>query len=110
MIDLGGLAGQVRANSQVPPARGLLSPLQERRVLNAASNIEGREPIEPVDDLFGGQTWDVFLSHVSENKESVAVPLRDALTAREISVWLDKSEMRIGNVGSRIHRLRVMQA
>ena len=56
-----------------------------------------REPIAPVDDLFGGQTWDVFLSHASEDKEAVAVPLRDALTARGVTVWLDKTEMRIGD-------------
>jgi hypothetical protein len=98
VVDLGGLAGKVRAGVQVqPPAPGLLPPLQERRVHNAARNIEVREPIEPIDDLFGGQTWDVFLSHASEDKESVAVPLRDALTARGVTVWLDKTEMRIGD-------------
>jgi hypothetical protein len=56
-----------------------------------------REPITPIEDLFGGQTWDVFLSHASEDKEAVAVPLRDALTARGVTVWLDKTEMRIGD-------------
>jgi hypothetical protein len=98
VVDFGGLPGQVRAGVQVqPPPPGLLRPLQDRPAHNAARDIEVRQPLEPVDDLFGGQTWDVFLSHASEDKASVAVPLRDALTTRGVTVWLDKTEMRIGD-------------
>jgi hypothetical protein len=98
VIDFGGLPGQVRAGVQVqPPPPGLLPPLREQLPHNPARGVEVREPAEPVDDLFGGQTWDVFLSHASEDKESVAVPLRDALTTRGVTVWLDKTEMRIGD-------------
>lgn len=98
VIDFGGLPGQVRASVQVEqPPPGLLPPLREQRAHNPARDIEVREPTEPVDDLFGGQTWDVFLSHASEDKESVAVPLRDALTALGVTVWLDKTEIRIGD-------------
>jgi len=98
VIDFGGLPGRVRASVQVEqPPPGLLPPLREPRAHNPARDIEIREPIEPVGDLFGGQTWDVFLSHASEDKESVALPLRDALTALGVTVWLDKSEIRIGD-------------
>jgi hypothetical protein len=45
----------------------------------------------------GGQTWDVFIAHASEDKEVVALPLRNALVAMGVSVWLDKTEMRIGD-------------
>ena len=51
----------------------------------------------PEGDLFGGQTWDVFISHASEDKDSVARPLRDALTRLGITVWLDEAQMRIGD-------------
>jgi hypothetical protein len=98
VVDFGGLPGQVRAGVQVqPPPPGLLPPLRDERTHNPARDIEMREPIPPTDDFFGGQTWDVFLSHASEDKDAVAVPLRDALTARGVTVWLDKTEMRLGD-------------
>lgn len=98
VIDLGGLPGRVRAGVQVePPPPGLLPPLREQQAHNPARDVQMREPFTPADGLFGGQTWDVFLSHASEDKEAVAVPLRDALIARGVTVWLDKTEMRIGD-------------
>lgn len=98
VIDLGGLPGQVRASVQVQaPPPGLLPPLPEPRRRHRPLDVEVREPHDPVDDQFGGQTWDVFLSHASEDKQSVAVPLRDALTARGVTVWLDRTEIRIGD-------------
>lgn len=95
VLDNGGAAYQVRAGVQVegPPPRTSL-PAREH---NPARDVEVREPVEPIGDALGGQTWDVFLSHVSENKVTVAVPLRDALTARGVTVWLDKTEIRIGD-------------
>jgi hypothetical protein len=47
--------------------------------------------------VLGGQTWDVFISHASEDKDSVARPLRDALARLGITVWLDEAQMRIGH-------------
>lgn len=44
-----------------------------------------------------GQTWDVFISHASEDKEEVAAPLRAALVARGLRVWLDATELRVGD-------------
>ncbi|GAA2415369.1 TIR domain-containing protein [Streptomyces coeruleofuscus] len=41
--------------------------------------------------------WDVFVSHASEDKESVAIPLAKALTARGLRVWLDRHELKIGD-------------
>lgn len=96
VVDLGGYAGKVRAGVQVePPPRGNLPTLRERS--GPVRDIEVREPVEPAGDSLGGQTWDVFLSHATEDKESVAVPLRDALTALGVRVWLDKTEIRIGD-------------
>lgn len=95
VVDLGGLAGQVRAGVQVqPPPPGLLPPLRER---NLAHEVIVRDPIEPQGDALGGQTWDVFISHASEDKEKIAAPLRDALAARGVTVWLDRTEMKIGH-------------
>lgn len=41
--------------------------------------------------------WDVFISHAREDKESVALPLARALTARGLRVWLDRRELRLGD-------------
>ncbi|MDN4161136.1 DUF1883 domain-containing protein [Nocardioides abyssi] len=84
VVDLGGGRGQVRAgvNVQAPPPR-MMAPVPESDPLR---EVQVREPREPDGDAFGGQTWDVFLSHASEDKDEVALPLRDALAARGVRV------------------------
>jgi hypothetical protein len=95
VLDLGGLRGRIRYSVRViPPPPGMLSPIREQSPLR---DVEVREPVEPVGDVLGGQTWDVFISHASEDKAEVAVPLRDALVALGVSVWLDKTELTIGD-------------
>jgi hypothetical protein len=97
-IDLGGYTGRISANVAVqPPPRGLL-PEARSPHSNPASNVAVRdEPEEPAGDRLGGQTWDVFISHASEDKAAVARPLRDALTKVGVTVWLDETQMRIGD-------------
>lgn len=41
--------------------------------------------------------WDAFISHASEDKESVAIPLAEALKRAGVRVWLDRFEMRVGD-------------
>lgn len=97
-IDLGGYAGRIESSvAVVPPPRGFL-PLARSAEENVAAQVAVREdPEEPEGNFLGGQTWDVFISHASEDKETVARPLRDALTRRGITVWLDEAQMRIGH-------------
>ena len=45
--------------------------------------------------------WDVFLSHAGEDKESVVIPLAEALSTRGFSVWVDAFELGIGDSISR---------
>ena len=45
--------------------------------------------------------WDVFISHASEDKDAVAVPLAAALEAAGLSVWLDKNQIRSVGIGVR---------
>jgi len=40
---------------------------------------------------------DVFISYASEDRDSVAKPLTDALIDLRVSVWLDEYELRIGD-------------
>jgi hypothetical protein len=41
--------------------------------------------------------WDVFISHASEDKEAVALPLAKALEGAGVKVWLDQEQLRIGD-------------
>jgi hypothetical protein len=97
-IDLGGYAGRISASVTVqPPPRGFLPPARSSQD-NPASMVAVRdEPEEPEGDLLGGQTWDVFISHASEEKDPVARPLRAALARLGVTAWLDEAEMRIGH-------------
>jgi hypothetical protein len=45
----------------------------------------------------GRTQWDVFISHASEDKEAVAIPLAKALQGAGLKVWLDKFELHIGD-------------
>lgn len=92
-IDLMGLrATTVRHSAAVePPAL----PTAKSAPLRSLSGIQHeRPPVLPDED---GETWDVFISHASEDKETVAEPLADELRARGLKVWLDKTELRIGD-------------
>jgi len=42
-------------------------------------------------------TWDIFISHAFEDKESVARPLANRLAGFGLKVWLDESEMHLGD-------------
>lgn len=97
-VDLGGHAGRISASVAVqPPPRGFLPPVRSAQD-NPASQVAVRdEPDEPDGDLLGGQTWDVFISHASEDKGTVARPLRDALELLGVTVWLDEAQMQIGH-------------
>jgi hypothetical protein len=41
--------------------------------------------------------WDVFISHASEDKQTVAIPLAEALRRGGLHVWLDERELRVGD-------------
>ena len=45
----------------------------------------------------GTSSADTFICHASEDKESIARPLRDALQEIGVSAWLDESEVRVGD-------------
>jgi hypothetical protein len=41
--------------------------------------------------------WDAFVSHASEDKDTVALPLAAALQNAGVRVWLDQFELRVGD-------------
>ncbi|TFD75441.1 DUF1883 domain-containing protein [Cryobacterium sp. Sr8] len=76
----------------VPPPLPVAQPAR----LSSLAGIRAEPPAHLTPDETG-QTWDVFISHASEDKTAVALPLHDALTERGLKVWLDKGELRIGD-------------
>lgn len=73
----------------------------------------GEMSIEPSSALFGGNpppssqakledvsarsVFDVFISHASEDKDTIARPLYAALKARGFAVWFDEAELTLGD-------------
>jgi hypothetical protein len=55
-----------------------------------------REDLAPTVDT-GGETYDVFISHASEDKDAIVRSLAAALTAQGLKVWYDEFTLRIGD-------------
>lgn len=92
-IDLMGLkAISVRHSATVEPPP---LPIARSASLQSLSGIRHEHPPIVPDD--NGETWDVFISHASEDKEAIADPLAEELRSRGLKVWLDKTELRIGD-------------
>ena len=43
------------------------------------------------------EEWDIFISHASEDKVEVTRPLANILSTKGIKVWLDESELFVGD-------------
>lgn len=77
-----------------------------RRIQELAAHLN-YEPADILDELrpeYGtmaakaqGATWDVFLSHASEDKAGIASPLAAALVAKGLTVWYDEFALTVGD-------------
>lgn len=43
------------------------------------------------------ETWDIFISHASEDKHSVALPLANLLEQKGVKVWIDDHQLLLGD-------------
>ena len=91
-IDMQGLRGSTRASVRVLP--GALPPIPEAPLSSVPSLVRDHPP--PVPEA-GGEAYDVFISHASEDKESVVRDLANALAAQDLRVWYDEFTLRIGD-------------
>lgn len=97
-VDLQGLRGQTRSSIRIIPQEAL-SPLPEysprplsqlvQPAIPASSSADGNEKDAP--------TYDVFISHATEDKEDIVRPLAQALVKESLHVWYDEFELRIGD-------------
>jgi hypothetical protein len=94
-VDMQGLGGSVRSSARILP--GPLPEMREPSLSSIPSLVQHDPP-----PGFGSthevpRDYDVFISHASEDKDSVVRPLAHALTSGGLKVWYDEFELRIGD-------------
>lgn len=94
-VDLGGHTGKVSASINLLP--GLLKPIKQPSLKDISSLYLGNYQESAPENENSIKGYDVFISHASEDKESVARPLANALVKLGISVWYDEFELKIGD-------------
>lgn len=94
-VDLGGYAGRVSALINLLP--GLLKPIEQPSLKDISSLYLGNYQENAHENANSPKGYDVFISHASEDKDSVARPLANALVKLGLSVWYDEFELKIGD-------------
>ena len=96
-VDMQGLRGQTRSSIQVIP-REAMTPLPEYSAPPLASMVRPVLTPNSAEGQFAySESYDVFICHATEDKDEVARPLADALVAKNLRVWYDEFELRIGD-------------
>jgi hypothetical protein len=93
-IDLQGLRGTVSSSVQVLPSA--LPQYNEPSLSTVPSLFRKMDDI-PSNIDHSSKSYDVFISHASEDKDEVVRPLAFALQSAGLSVWYDEFEMKIGD-------------
>lgn len=96
VVYLPGAGGQVRSSVQILP--GPLAPIRQSastplgRIAQAAAEVpDASGEAEP------DKRWDVFICHATEDKEEIVRPLALALRERDLAVWYDEFELKLGD-------------
>lgn len=92
-VDMQGLGGSVRSSARILP--GPLPVLREAPLSSVPSLVQ-HDPSLGLDPS-SSREYDVFISHASEDKDSVVRPLAHALSDGGLKVWYDEFELRIGD-------------
>jgi TIR domain len=62
------------------------------------NDLNGRNEITKNEDINkSGNRWDAFISHASEDKDTVARPLYDFLKYKGLDVWYDEFTLKVGD-------------
>ncbi|MFO7823969.1 MAG: DUF1883 domain-containing protein [Cyclobacterium sp.] len=93
-VDMQGLRGTVRTSVRVLP-----SPLPTYREpsLSTVPSLVHKEDDLPYEYDHKTKSYDVFISHATEDKDDVVRPLAYALQSEGLSVCYDEFEMKIGD-------------
>jgi hypothetical protein len=99
-VDMQGLRGSTRSSVRVIPGSAMrpLAPMHEPSLRSVPTLVRDAETdLAPTPEAPDGRTFDVFISHASEDKDEMVRPLAYALQAVGLSVWYDEFELRIGD-------------
>ncbi len=91
-VDMQGLKGSTKASVRVLP--GALPEIKEKPLSQVPSLV--RDDV-PTPTKTSGETYDVFISHASEDKEDIVRPLANALIRKGLKVWYDEMTLKIGD-------------
>lgn len=94
-VDMQGLRGTVRSAARILP--GPLPALREVPLSSVPSLVQRNLPPGTATNDSPPRDYDVFISHASEDKDSVVRPLSYALKEGGLSVWYDEFELHIGD-------------
>jgi hypothetical protein len=97
-VDLQGLGGSARSSVRVEPPPP--APLPEIRTSPTARSLA--QIVQNVDDVSPAtgaisKSYDVFISHASEDKDDVVRDLAHGLQRHGLEVWYDEFALRIGD-------------
>jgi hypothetical protein len=90
-VDMQGLRGSTRASVRVLPS--VLPEIREAPLSSVPSLVRELPPEVKTDN----STYDVFISHASEDKEAIVRSLAKALQDHGLKVWYDEFTLRIGD-------------
>lgn len=94
-VDMQGLRGSVRSSARILP--GALPELREVPLASVPSLIQRNPPPGTDSSDDPAREYDVFISHASEDKDSVVRPLAYALSNGGLKVWYDEFELKLGD-------------
>lgn len=94
-VDLGGYSGKVSSSVSVLPGR--LPQAKQPSLSSVPSLVQDREIPTGYGEEPILRKYDVFISHASDDKDEVVRPLAIALQNKNLSVWYDEFELRIGD-------------
>lgn len=94
-VDMQGLRGSTRSSVRVLPSS--LPEVREAPLSSVPTLIQQPQNDLPPGTVSDDKRYDVFVSHASEDKESVVRPLANALKGNGLDVWYDEFELKIGD-------------
>ena len=94
-VDMQGLKGRTKASFRMLPRP--LPEIRQTPLSSMPSLVRETLSANTRSGVSGARVCDVFIAHASEDKDDVARPLADALTAAGLSVWYDEFALRLGD-------------
>ena len=94
-IDMQGLRGQVRTGIRMMP--GALPKIKEPSLASVPSLVRNIDNNQSPSVHSGSKSYDVFISHASEDKAEIVGPQAQELRQLGLDVWYDEFELRIGD-------------